>query len=147
MYGSRAVWTFTKNFLGSMNILVMVNLIEFLFSTYMIRNFVFSGGLTSLKGIGSGNYLNRKYLNCFIFEVTPIFKKQDEAGFCELSISVVSVQKSPMNSNFQILEGMLMLVSYFHSISLFMPCQIFFVLFIYYFLVMKLIVVKDIFGL
>ena len=87
------------------------------------------------------------YLSCFIFEVTPIFKKQDEAGFFELSISVVSVQKSPMNNNFQILEGMLMLVSYFHSISLFMPCQIFFVLFIYYFLVMKLIVVKDIFGL
>nr|POE55513.1 hypothetical protein CFP56_67932 [Quercus suber] len=48
------------------------------------------------------------YLNCFIFEVTPIFKNQDEEGFCELSRSVVSVLKSPMNNNFQILEGMLM---------------------------------------
>ena len=59
MYGSRAVRTFAKNFLGSMNILVIVvNLVEFLFSTYMIINFVFSCGLTSLKGIGSGSYLN-----------------------------------------------------------------------------------------
>lgn len=63
MYGSRAVRTFAKNFLGSMNILVIVvNLVEFLFSTYMIRNFVFSCGLTSLKGVGSGSYLNGKLI-------------------------------------------------------------------------------------
>ena len=36
------------------------------------------------------------YLNCFIFEVTPIFKSQDEYGFWELNISVVSVKKSPI---------------------------------------------------
>ena len=48
------------------------------------------------------------YLNCFIFEVTPIFKNQDEYGFCELNISVVSVKKSPMDNNFIILESLLM---------------------------------------
>nr|POF23657.1 hypothetical protein CFP56_77927 [Quercus suber] len=48
------------------------------------------------------------YLNCFIFEVTPILKNQDEYGFWELNIPVVSVKKSPMDHNFIIMESLLM---------------------------------------